>query len=225
MSSAPGAVHTTMPTTEAASIANSLPTNIASIGTAAAMTSMILFDFSSISCDSTMVESSRVRKNRMHLADLARSAPRSFDSEPDRRRGVGHGELGRTARCGARGVGDDQLELADGRRIGSERAGQLRVRRGRRSARRGPADRCVASSRFCWAARSRSGAIADQLDQRVVADRVGEPLARRSKPRRSRPAARSRRPPAARPGWRRCAPMPPKTPPTAAETTARAGRT
>ena len=49
-----GPIHTTIPSTEAASIANSLPTNIASIGIAAAMISMILFDFSSISWDSTM---------------------------------------------------------------------------------------------------------------------------------------------------------------------------
>ena len=44
-------------------MANNLPTNIASIGIAAAMTSMILFDFSSISWDSTMPDRSKVRKN------------------------------------------------------------------------------------------------------------------------------------------------------------------
>ena len=52
-------------------MANNLPTNIASIGMAAAMTSMILFDFSSISCDSTIVESIRVSRNRVTWAICA----------------------------------------------------------------------------------------------------------------------------------------------------------
>ncbi len=63
MMTAPALIQTTMPSTEAASIANSFPTNMASIGIAAAITSMILFDFSSISCDSSMPESRIVRKN------------------------------------------------------------------------------------------------------------------------------------------------------------------
>ena len=60
-----------IPMTEAASIANSLPINIASIGTAAAITSMILFDFSSTICDSSMVDRSRVKKNSRNWRDLA----------------------------------------------------------------------------------------------------------------------------------------------------------
>ena len=46
---APAPVQTAIPTSEIASIANSLPRKMASIGTAAASTSMTLFDFSSTS--------------------------------------------------------------------------------------------------------------------------------------------------------------------------------
>ncbi len=64
MNNAPALIQTIKPTTDAASMANSLPTNIASMGIAAAMTSITLFDFSSISWDNTMPDRSKVRKNR-----------------------------------------------------------------------------------------------------------------------------------------------------------------
>ena len=72
--------------------------NIASIGTAAAITSMILFDFSSISCDSTMPESRMVRKNRIiwpicavSARSLGRSSRRAL-GEPTRRPAAARGD-------------------------------------------------------------------------------------------------------------------------------------
>ena len=62
MAIAPAVTHTAMPTNEIASIANSLPTKIASTGTAAARISIALFDFSSISCDRTAPARRMVRK-------------------------------------------------------------------------------------------------------------------------------------------------------------------
>jgi hypothetical protein len=59
-----------------------LPTNIASIGTAAAMISITLFDFSSISCERTMVESIRVRRKSPTWATCAVLA-RALASEPE----------------------------------------------------------------------------------------------------------------------------------------------
>ena len=63
IAAAPAAVQTVMPTSDMASMANSLPRKMASIGTAAARTSITLFDFSSISCDSSMPASRMVRTN------------------------------------------------------------------------------------------------------------------------------------------------------------------
>src|SRR5438874_2183484 len=82
ISSAPAMIHTTSARTDAASIANNLPTNIASIGIAAAITSMILFDFSSISCDNTIVESISVSRNKATCAICAVLA-RSLARDPD----------------------------------------------------------------------------------------------------------------------------------------------
>ena len=80
-SNAPAQIHTTKARTDAVSMANSLPTNIASMRIAAAITSMILFDFSSISCDITMVESISVRKKSPAWAIHAVVA-RSAANEP-----------------------------------------------------------------------------------------------------------------------------------------------
>ncbi len=52
-----------IPSQAIASIANNLPMKIDSTGTAAAMTSIALFDFSSINCDSSIPASRRVKTN------------------------------------------------------------------------------------------------------------------------------------------------------------------
>ena len=127
-----------MPTIEVASMANNLPRKMASIGTAAAMTSMTLFDFSSISWDSSMPASRMVRKNSSNCpicavsdAVLAERAGRAATLVTGERRAC--------LRLRGAGAGDDQPKLPGGRSVGVDRADQVRVDRGRRSARRGPA--------------------------------------------------------------------------------------
>ena len=150
MAARPALIQTTMPTIEAASMANNLPRNNASIGTAAARTSMILFDFSSISWDSTMPESRIVRKNSSICPICAVSA-RSLASEPDEAAVVGHRESGAARSRGTAALGDDQLQLADG--VGSS----ARPRRSGAGWSRPPVSTARtgglrdASSRFCCA--------------------------------------------------------------------------
>jgi hypothetical protein len=55
--------HTAMPTSEMASMANSLPRKTASMGMAAASTSMILLPFSSTRLERTMPASSIISRN------------------------------------------------------------------------------------------------------------------------------------------------------------------
>ena len=63
MAAAPAEPQTAMPISDIASMANNLPRKMESTGTAAAMISITLFDFSSISCDSSMPASRMVRMN------------------------------------------------------------------------------------------------------------------------------------------------------------------
>ena len=63
--------HSAIPVSDIPSIAISLPRKIASTGTAAASTSITLFDFSSTTFDSNMPASIRVSRNRMNCPPRA----------------------------------------------------------------------------------------------------------------------------------------------------------
>ncbi len=164
-------------------------------------TSMILFDFSSISCDSTMPDSRMVRKNSIIWPTCAVSA-RSLASEPGGASACWLDVQLRNRRFPGRGAlsQDQQASWRDGR-----------VAVGWTS----PASRGSPSPPASTARTGGSGAgeqplllrrqvgfgrdIATAGRARLLADRLREPLPRRGRARRTRRADRPPRPPAARP--------------------------
>ena len=127
-----------IPTSETASIANNLPRKIASIGIAAARTSMILFDFSSTRLESSMPASRMVSMNssswpaRAVIERLAASAPwRPLGlDQPERRRGASaRRPLRRAPRRWRPRRRSGRSACARSRLVG---AGQRRAGRGRR---------------------------------------------------------------------------------------------
>ena len=118
-----------IPTSDMASMANNLPRKIASIGTAAARISITLFDFSSISCDSSMPASRRVRTNRIVCPPRATSW-RAKARLPDE---LSASVTASAGAAGGDGAGldaprfvDEQADLAHGAAVGRDRAGEVR---------------------------------------------------------------------------------------------------
>ena len=95
---------------------------------------MTLFDFSSISCDSSMPASRMVRRNRIawpaRRGDGARARQRARRAAGDGRRGAA-GRSGCAAAPARRAWSIRQPKLADGRAFGVDRADEARLRRGR----------------------------------------------------------------------------------------------
>ena len=88
---------------------------------------MILFDFSSISCDSTIVESIRVSRNKVHLADLRRVAL-ILDQRARRRRDLVTRQVRTSVRCvAARALAISSRSWPTVAGIVGERAGQMRM--------------------------------------------------------------------------------------------------
>ena len=108
-------------------MANSLPTNSASIGTAAAITSMILFDFSSISWRQHHARQQDGQEEEQHLADLGGQCAVLGQR---RRTSLGRWSTVRSAPAPAlrrARAGDHQPQLADAAGRRRHVAGQVRV--------------------------------------------------------------------------------------------------